>query len=252
MTRSDKIELLEQYYHKYNQVGFIKDDPISIPHRFSKLQDIEISGFLAAMFSWGQRITIINKCNALLALMDNAPYQFVMQHQPTDLKPFESFKHRTFNGTDALYFIAFLQDFYQSHHSLEEAFIGSNMKEMLTLFHQQFFALDFAPKRTQKHIATPARNSTCKRLNMFLRWMVRKDDQGVDLGVWKNISTKQLMMPLDVHVERSARKLGLIKRKQRDWKTVEELTKNLKRFDPNDPVRFDYALFGMGLENADI
>ncbi|MEZ5007286.1 MAG: TIGR02757 family protein [Chitinophagales bacterium] len=251
MTRSDKIELLEKYYRKYNQIGFIKDDPISIPHRFSKKQDIEISGFFAAIFSWGQRVTIINKCNSLLQLMDNEPYQFIMQHQSSDLKPFENFKHRTFNGTDALYFIAYLKDFYQSHKSLEEAFIekgSTNMQAILTGFHEQFFALDYAPKRTQKHIATPARNSTCKRLNMFLRWMVRKDDQGVDIGIWENISTNILMMPLDVHVERSARKLGLIKRKQRDWKTVEELTQNLRKFDSVDPVRFDYALFGMGLE----
>ena len=187
--------------------------------------------------------------------MYNSPYEFILNHKSSDLKPFEQFKHRTFNSTDALYFIAFLQHYYKEHNSLEQAFIineAGNMKTMLSNFNDLFFSLEFAPLRTRKHIANPMKNSTCKRLNMYLRWMVRKDDKQVDLGIWKDIETSQLMCPLDVHVERSARKLGLIKRKQRDWKTVEELTANLRKVDAIDPVRFDFALFGMGLENAEI
>ena len=255
MNQSTLINTLEKYYKKYNQPGFIKDDPISLPHRFSKKQDIEISAFFAAIFAWGQRKTIINKCNALLLLMDNDPYEFIKQHQFHDLKPFEQFKHRTFNGTDALYFISFLQFYYKKYDSLEYAFIATPTDDMATMlinFRQLFFSLEYVPHRTQKHIASPAKNSTCKRLNMFLRWMVRKDEQQVDLGIWKNIKASQLMCPLDVHVERSARKLGLIKRKQRDWKMVEELTTNLKKIDSTDPIRFDFALFGMGLENVEI
>lgn len=248
---TQKVELLNRYYAKYCQRGFIKDDPISIPHRFSRKQDIEISGFFAAIFAWGLRKTIINKCNALLDLMDNAPYDFIQNHQAQDLKPFEDFKHRTFNGTDALYFIAFLQNHYQQNESLESAFDApsKNMKDRLSNFRKYFFELPYAPKRTGKHIANPDRNATCKRLNMFLRWMVRKDD--VDLGIWKNISTAELMMPLDVHVERSARKLGMIGGKQRNWNMVEQLTEQLRKLDATDPVKYDFALFGMGLEGLD-
>ena len=255
MKTSHKRDLLEHYFEKYDQKGFIPDDPISIPHQFTRKQDIEIAGFFAAIFAWGQRITIINKSNELMNLMGGRPYEFVLNHSPEDLKPFEAFKHRTFNSTDLLYFMVFLQQYYRSNESLEDAFYqneGKPMKERLIQFHDAFFSLEFAPKRTRKHIANPARKSTCKRLNMYLRWMVRKDDKGVDLGIWQKIQPSELYCPLDVHVERTARKLGLLKRKQRDWEAVEELTKNLRKIDPVDPVRFDYALFGMGLENAEL
>ncbi len=248
MQVSNLKPLLEQKFREYNRLEFIEQDPISIPHRFNKLQDIEISGFWVAMLAWGQRKTIINKGLELMELMDNAPHQFIMQHQEQDLKKFESFKHRTFNATDTLYFIDFFRRFYQQHHSLEQAFLqGYTMRERLGNFHQAFFEAPYAPQRTRKHIATPLRKSACKRINMFLRWMVRKDDAKVDFGLWSNIHARDLICPCDVHVERVARKLGLIKRKQVDWNTAEELTANLKLLDPQDPVKYDFALFGMGV-----
>jgi uncharacterized protein (TIGR02757 family) len=251
MKPSEIKSILEHYYLKYNQKGFIENDPISIPHRFIKKQDIEIAGFFAAIFAWGQRITIINKCNEVMHLMEERPHDFILQHQPEDLKRFCAFKHRTFNSTDLLYFISFLQIYYQENESLEAAFGAENigMKERLAHFHQLFFSMEAVPERTKKHIANPLKNSTCKRLNMYLRWMVRKDEYGVDLGIWNTIKMSELHCPLDVHVERMARKLGLITRKQSDWATVEELTQNLRRLNSNDPIRYDFALFGMGLEN---
>ncbi|MEZ4902291.1 MAG: TIGR02757 family protein [Spirosomataceae bacterium] len=230
------------------------NDPISIPHQFSRLQDIEIMGLWAAILAWGQRKTIINKCNELIRLMDGAPYDFIKNHQETDLKRFLNFKHRTFNATDTLYFIEFFKTHYQRHDSLETAFAMAltvddpHIEKGLVSFHDLFFSLDDFPERTRKHIATPLRKSSCKRLNMFLRWMVRKDDKGVDFGLWKHISPAQLICPCDVHVDRVARKLGLIQRPTTDWQTALELTENLKLLDPNDPVKYDFALFGLGVE----
>ncbi|MEM6724174.1 MAG: TIGR02757 family protein [Bacteroidota bacterium] len=245
--------LLDERVKLYNQPDFIKDDPIAIPHRFSKLQDIEIMGFWTAMLAWGQRVTIINKANELIDLMGGEPYAFMLHHQAKDRKAFLEFKHRTFKATDTLYFLEFLQWYYQRHESLETAFLlkqapnADNLETGLVGFHELFFSLPDAPQRTRKHLATPIRKSTCKRLNMFLRWMVRQDDKGVDFGLWKQIRPDQLLMPLDVHVDRIGRQLGLITRKQRDWQTVLELTESLKAFDPTDPVKYDYALFGMGV-----
>ena len=180
--------------------------------------------------------------------MGQSPYEFILNHHEADRKRFESFKHRTFQYTDTLYFLEFLQWFYQRNKSMEALFVGEkSMKSSLIEFHDTFFHLPYAPARTRKHIATPARKSTCKRLNMFLRWMVRKDKSGVDFGLWKKIPAARLMIPLDVHVERVARSLKLLKRKQRDWQAVEELTENLRKFDPNDPVKYDFALFGLGV-----
>ncbi len=253
MTTQSLKDYLEELTDHYNQKDFITDDPILIPHQFTQLQDIEIAAFFAAILAWGQRKTIINKSNELLALMDKAPYDFICHHQEKDRKRFLNFKHRTFQTTDTLYFLEFLQQFYKKNHSLETAFLPNitltenKTENALVHFHQLFFSLPDTPLRTHKHIATPARNSTCKRLNMLLRWMVRKDDKGVDFGLWKNISPSQLLMPLDVHVERVARRLGLIERKQRDWKTVLELTGRLSAFDPDDPVKYDFALFGLGV-----
>ncbi len=233
--------------------GFIAHDPVSIPHAFTKKQDIEISGFFAAILAWGQRQTIINKCKELLNWMDGSPYDFILNHQEEDLRRFLNFKHRTFNATDALYFIEFFRIFYKNHASLEEAFSpfmkeGQNVEPALVGFQHLFFGLEEYPERTRKHVASPERNSACKRLNMFLRWMVRKDGKGVDFGIWENIQPSQLVCPCDVHVVRVARKLGLITRKQTDWKTALELTQNVIAFDPVDPVKYDFALFGLGIE----
>lgn len=247
-------ELLEHLVEKYNHPDFIEDDPISIPHQFSKLQDIEIIGFWVAMLAWGQRSTIISKSKELLELMDNTPHDFVLNYQESDLKPFLKWKHRTFQPTDTLYFLDFFQRYYTENHSLELAFAkhisesDQHVGKVLEGFHQLFFDHENAPKRTQKHVATPARKSTCKRLNMFLRWMVRRDNKGVDFGLWKQIKPSQLLMPLDVHVDRVARKFNLIERKQTDWQTVLELTEKLRQFDSSDPVKYDFALFGYGLE----
>ncbi len=249
MTREKIHALLELKYQQYNQRSFITQDPIAIPHGFSKQADIEIAGFFAATFAWGNRTTILSKSRALLALMDEAPHQFITQHQPKDLKKLLGFKHRTFQDTDLLYFIHFLRHHFQQYGSLEAAFSKekTNMELRLNGFHDYFFSMPDAPTRTRKHVASPRRGSTCKRLNMFLRWMVRKDKKGVDFGIWKNIKSAELICPIDVHVLRVARKLGLIKRKQTDWQTAIELTESLKQFDPVDPVKYDFALFSLGV-----
>lgn len=245
---------LDKKVAEYNRFEFIEEDPIAIPHQFSKQQDIEIMGFFAATFAWGQRVTILNKSRVLIKLMDGAPYDFIVNHKEADLKRFLKFRHRTFHPTDALYFIHFLQQHYQRHSTLEGAFAqylrptDKHIGKALTGFHEYFFSLPDAPQRTRKHVATPVRKSTCKRLNMFLRWMVRQDEHGVDFGIWKSIKPHQLICPIDVHVNRVARDLGLISRKQTDWQCALELTETLKALDPNDPVKYDFALFGLGLE----
>ncbi len=246
---------LNECVERFNQADFIKDDPIQIPHQFSVLQDIEIMAFWVAMLAWGQRKTIINKSNELINLMDGAPYDFIKNHKEKDRKRFLEFKHRTFQATDTLYFLEFFQHYYQKNESLENAFAqhlspdARTAEAALVGFHEFFFSLENAPQRTRKHVSTPARKSTCKRLNMFLRWMVRQDDKGVDFGLWTKIKAAQLLIPLDVHVDRVARHYGLIDRKQRDWKTVLELTGNLRLLDKNDPVKYDFALFGLGVLN---
>lgn len=251
---SDKLrDLLEAKVSTYNTPAFITDDPITVPHRFRKKQDIEISGLIAAVFAWGQRKTIINKSLDFLALMDDSPHDFVLNHSEDDLKPFLSFKHRTFNATDALYFIQFFHWFYSKHDSLEEGFVkgmstnSQNIEQGLIGFFKLFFSLEDAPRRTMKHLPTPERKSACKRINMFLRWMVRKDSNGVDFGIWNRLKMSQLVCPCDLHVDRVARNLGLISRKQTDWFTAVELTEALKQFDSEDPVKYDFALFGMGV-----
>ncbi len=253
MTDAELFEILESSVDRYNRPSFIESDPISIPHRFEKLADREIMGFWVAMLAWGQRKTIINKAVELIRLMDGAPYDFVVNHREDDLKPFLHFKHRTFQATDTLYFLQFLQWYYRKHDSLEDAFArflspeATDVGPALQGFHELFFSLEAAPQRTRKHIATPARKSSCKRLNMFLRWMVRQDDRGVDFGDWTRIKPNQLLMPLDVHVDRVARQLGLLERKQRDWRAVLELTDRVRAFDAQDPVKYDFALFGIGV-----
>lgn len=253
VMKNDLKKYLDDCVARFNVADFIENDPISVPHRFTKKQDIEIMAFWVAMLAWGQRKSIINSAQILSELMDHAPHDFIVNHAETDRVRFLNFKHRTFQTTDALYFLEFLQQYYLKNDSLETAFsrfIGPkdvHTEKALVGFHQLFFSLQDAPERTRKHIATPERKSTCKRLNMFLRWMVRRDNNGVDFGIWQNISPSQLLIPLDVHVERVARNLGLIQRKQSDWLTVIELSENLRRFDAKDPVKYDFALFGLGV-----
>ena len=240
---------LEEHYDRYDRPAFIAHDPISIPHRFSGRQDIEISGLFAALLAWGQRKTIINKTNELLRRMDDAPYQFVRHHSDADLKGLLGFCHCTFCDTDLLYFVHWLRWYYQQHDSLEDAFlVGDTQKARLENFHNLFFSLPDAPARTRKHVATPARGSACKRVNMYLRWLVRPDARGVDFGLWTRLSPADLICPCDVHVERQARRLGLLTRPQVDWRAAEELTSHLRAFDPADPVKYDFALFGLGVE----
>ena len=270
---------LDGKVEQYNRPEFIANDPICIPHLFAKKQDIEIAGFFAAILAWGQRKTIINKCRELLNRMDNSPHDFVLHHQDADLKQLLQFKHRTFNDTDLLYFIAFFKAHYVKFNSLENAFVPQGafqngyletmsdlpsiemssavcfardlnftIEQSLNYFRSYFFSLEDFPRRTKKHISSPAQKSTCKRLNMFLRWMVRKDNKGVDFGIWKTLKPEHLICPCDVHVDRVARLLVLITRKQTDWLTAIELTNKLKQFDHSDPVKYDFALFGLGVE----
>lgn len=252
---TDKLQdFLDHKYLQYNRPDFIALDPISIPHLFTKKQDIEIMGLWASILAWGQRKTIINKCRELIELMEGEPHNFIIHHTENDLKRFTKFVHRTFNATDTLYFIQFFNEYYQKNESLENAFLlkykpeTGNTGSALDGFAELFFDSPDFPARTKKHIASPNRKSACKRINMFLRWMVRKDDMGVDFGIWTQIDTAHLVCPCDLHVDRVARKLGLITRKQTDWLTAIELTENLKKFDPNDPVKYDFALFGLGIE----
>ncbi len=256
---------LDSKVHQYNRPEFITNDPIIIPHLFTKKQDIEIMGFWAATLAWGQRVTIINKCKELITLLDGAPHDFIMNHEDIDLKKLLQFKHRTFNDIDTLYFISFFRHHYKRSETLETAFLPLGYlndedgrhaapdqqlttQNSLNHFRSYFFSLPDYPHRTQKHVSSPAQKSTCKRLNMFLRWMVRKDDCGVDFGIWNHITPADLICPCDLHVDRVARKLKLITRKQTDWQTAIELTEQLKKFDPTDPVKYDFALFGLGIE----
>jgi uncharacterized protein (TIGR02757 family) len=243
--------LLDKKVSEYNTIDFIEHDPISIPHLFTAKEDIEIMGFFAAIFAWGQRKTIINKCKELIELFDNAPHDFIINHSAKDLKQLSNFKHRTFNEVDLNYFISFLQQHYNNHESLETAFFPKNkklnVKEGLIHFHEYFFSLENLQHRTRKHVASPLQKSTCKRLNMFLRWMARKDKQGVDFGIWKKISPAELICPIDLHVARVARKLGLLQRTSTDWQAAMELTAELKVFDQQDPVKYYFALFGLGV-----
>lgn len=249
--------LLDEKVELYNQHDFIELDPVSIPHRYTQKEDIEIAGFLSATIAWGNRISILKNGLRLMEIMDNSPYQFVMGAGEKELKKLNKFVHRTFNDTDCLFFVEALRNIYLNHGGLEASFSKGLMKTdkdkdifpAIMHFRTTFLSAPHL-ERSVKHIANPAAGSTAKRINMFLRWMVRKDDKGVDFGIWNSISPSQLCCPLDVHSGRSARKLGLLSRKQNDWKAVVELTENLRQFDANDPVKYDYALFGMGVNEG--
>ncbi|QBQ40902.1 TIGR02757 family protein [Sphingobacterium psychroaquaticum] len=255
MADFDIKDFLDKKVEQFNQPSFIAHDPICIPHLFTKKQDIEVMGFFAAILAWGQRKTIINKCKELITRFDGAPYDFMRNHQDSDLKQLLGFKHRTFNDTDLLFFVSFFRDHYHRFDSLEDAFLlGSQvetgrpfMENALNEFKAYFFSQPDYPIRTRKHISSPVQKSSCKRLNMYLRWMVRADDRGVDFGLWKRIRPADLVCPCDVHVERVARQFGLITADKLHWKTALELTDNLKAFDPLDPVKYDFALFGLGV-----
>lgn len=244
---------LDEKVDRYNNISFIENDPISVPHLFSGRQDREIMGFFAAILAWGQRKTIIAKCKELVQRFGGEPYRFIMEHGDDDLRGLFGFTHRTFNDTDLLYFVNFLHRHYSHYPTLEEAFLDGgvfhSVEDSLIRFERLFFDFPDAPYRTRKHVATPLRNSACKRINMFLRWMVRSDGKGVDFGIWKRIPQSALICPIDLHVDRTARRLQLITRKQTDWKTALELTENLRLLDPADPVKYDFALFGLSLEN---
>ncbi|CAN5722780.1 TIGR02757 family protein [soil metagenome] len=253
MQQNNLKDFLDSKVELYNQQNFIKDDPVCIPHLFTQKQDIEIAAFFASIFAWGNRTIIINKSKELMQLMDMQPHAFVLNHSDQELKTLLHFKHRTFNTTDLLYFIAFLKFHYSKEESLETAFskwmkiADENTEQALTGFHHYFFSLEDVPARTKKHIATPEKKSNCKRLNMFLRWMVRKDNKGVDFGIWQRISPSQLICPVDLHVARVAKRLNLLQRKQTDWPAALELTSYLRTLDPSDPVKYDFALFGVGV-----
>ncbi len=251
-TKELKI-FLNKKVDQYNQPFFIAADPISIPHKFIQQQDIEIAGFFAAILAWGNRKSILNSCNTLMQLMDNQPYQFCIHHSEKDLQKLLKFVHRTFNATDLLYCIAFFKQHFTQHSSLEIAFTQLMSKKDETVenallgFHHYFFSLPDFPERTRKHIASPQKKSACKRLNMYLRWMVRDNKTGVDFGLWKQIKPSQLIIPIDVHVSRVAKKLGILNRTQNDWQAATELTTYLKILDAKDPVKYDFALFGLGV-----
>ena len=249
LSQSQLKEFLEEKYHRYNSPQFIESDPIFVPHQFNKKEDIEIAGLFAATFAWGQRPTIIRNGLWLMQMMNNEPHDFVINHSEKDLQVFKGFVHRTFQTADAIYFIKSLQLIYKQHGGLEKAFMplkGEDMYAGLIHFRKKFLGI-YPAGRTAKHIADVAKNASAKRLNMFLRWMVRNDKLGVDFGIWKSIAPALLYCPIDLHSGRVARKLGLLKRTQDDWKAVDELTKALRKLDAKDPIKYDFALYGLGV-----
>lgn len=250
MTAKELKDFLDEKVYQYNTLEFIDTDPVQIPHLFHLKEDQEIAGFLASTIAWGNRKMIINNAHKMMNLMGNSPFDFVMNHSNHDLDKFEGFVHRTFNAEDFKYFVISLKNIYQNHDGLEGVFTKyqseDSMQEAISKLKTIFFEID-PLERTKKHVSDPLNNSAAKRINMFLRWMVRNDANGVDLGLWKSISTSKLSCPLDVHSGNVARKLGLLKRKQNDAKALKELDIQLRILDANDPVKYDFALFGLGV-----
>lgn len=253
MTSKELQSFLDEKVELYNRPKFIATDPIYIPHQFQKKEDIEITGFLIATIAWGNRKSILKNGKKLLQILDYEPHDFILNHSKSDLKACDGFVHRTFNAEDLKYFLTALKSLYQKYDSLENIFAQHlpqrNLQESIHHFKQEFFSLSHQ-KRTEKHVSDPLKKSAAKRINMYLRWMVRQDLKGVDFGLWTEISPSQLSCPLDVHSGRVARKLGLLKRKQNDAIAVLELDNNLKKLDPKDPVKYDFALFGLGVFEA--
>lgn len=250
MNFGELKQFLDEKTVLYNHPAFIESDPIQIPHRFELKEDIEVSGFLSATMAWGNRKMIINKLNDLMSRMGNSPYDFVMNYSGKEFEKIETFKHRTLNSVDLHFYMLSLQNIYKNHDGLEAAFRfhPSDQDSFHAIeYFRSVFLETLHQKRSEKHLSSPANNSAAKRLNMMLRWFVRRDNQGVDFGIWKNISPSQLVCPLDVHSGNVARKLGLVSRKQNDWKAACELQSNLKKLDPSDPVKYDFALFGLGV-----
>ncbi|KDN56248.1 TIGR02757 family protein [Flavobacterium seoulense] len=250
MNKTELKDFLDQKVIQYNTLDFIESDPVQIPHLFTQKEDIEIAGFLSATIAWGNRKMIIKNSHRMMELMGNAPYDFVMSHSEDDLVRLETFVHRTFNGQDFVGFMKSLQNIYKNHNGLEAVFAknqtADSMQKSISEFKQLFFEIPHL-SRTQKHISDPLNNSAAKRINMFLRWMCRQDNKGVDLGIWKTISPALLSCPLDLHSGNVARKLGLLNRKQNDGKALLELDSKLREFDATDPVKYDFALFGLGI-----
>lgn len=249
MLHQNIIDLLNEKAEFYNQKSFIENDPISIPHRFEKIQDIEISAFLSASIAWGNRKSIIQDAEKMLSWMDGSPHDFVMNFTEKDLAQFpDKAVHRTFHAEDFKYFLRQFQKIYKEQNSLEHLFLVKedevNFYHAIERFRNQFLS---EPHRAHKHVSSPYKNSASKRLIMFLRWMVRKDHKGVDFGIWKNIDARHLSIPLDVHTANISRKLGLLTRKQNDWKAIEELDQQLRLYNPEDPAIYDFALFGLGV-----
>ncbi len=250
LSQSELKEFLDAKVYEFNSPEFIDSDPIQIPHQFSKKEDIEIAGFLAATIAWGNRKSIINNANKLMNLLDNTPHDFVLNHTKADLEKLLPFVHRTFNGNDCVQFIKSLQHIYKNHNGLEAVFAkhadADFLQNSISEFKRTFFEIDHL-KRTEKHVSDPLRKSAAKRINMYLRWMIRKDNTGVDFGIWESLSPAQLSCPLDVHSGNVARKLGLLHRKQNDAKALLELDTSLRTLDKTDPVKYDFALFGLGV-----
>lgn len=253
MHPNDIKALLDEYFILFNRVDFIADDPIAIPHLFTMKEDIEISALLTAILAWGQRKTIISKSMQLMQLMDNSPHNFIMNATEREMAVMLQFRHRTFNGDDCLWFVNALKKIYQSPGGLEHLFTsGFSKGGAYGAIELLFSEMTKTPhiSRSEKHLARPSKGSAAKRINMFLRWMVRTDNHGVDFGIWKKIPTSDLICPLDVHSGRTARKFGLISRTANDWTAAKELTLRLKAFDPVDPVKYDFALFGAGINQS--
>jgi uncharacterized protein (TIGR02757 family) len=244
-------EFLDEKFYRYSRPEFILHDPVQIPHLFTKKEDIEISGFLAATIAWGNRRSIISNATKLMQLMDNAPYEFITSYSKKDLAGFNAFVHRTFNGNDCVFFLRSLRNIYKNHGGLEKSFATTEegefkLKERIIAFRKLFLEAEHET-RVEKHVSDPGKNSSAKRLCMYLRWMVRKDKCGIDFGIWKSIDPSELCLPLDVHTGNVSRSLGILKRNANDWKSVEEVTRVLRKLDANDPIKYDLALFGLGV-----
>jgi len=251
MEKSELKAFLDEKFYEYNQPAFIENDPVQIPHLFDKKEDIEIAGLLTATIAWGNRASILKNSQRLMKEMGYFPHEFIMNASKNELTAFENFVHRTFNGIDAIFFIQSLKNIYENHNGLEAVFSKGYENEhsiagALAYFRSVFLQVPHL-KRSEKHVSNVEKNASCKRLCMFLRWMIRDDNRGVDFGLWKKIPTSALMLPLDIHTGNISRMLGLLERKQNDWKAVEELTANLRIFDPEDPVKYDFAIFGLGV-----
>ena len=249
MTFVELKEFLDEKVEKYNTLDFIDSDPIQIPHKFERKEDIEIAGFLTATIAWGNRKMIINNANKLMGIMGDSPYDFIINYKDNNYKDLNNFVHRTFNSVDLNHFILALGHIYKNHNGLEHVFSLNTqlpLQERISVFKNVFFEIPHQ-HRTQKHVSDPLKGSAAKRINMFLRWMVRNDNKGVDFGIWKTIAPSELSCPLDVHSGNVARKLKLLKRKQNDAKALAELDTKLRKLDVNDPVKYDFALFGLGV-----